>query len=55
MYILQVEKLSVSLQSKFIFENISFKIEKGKQYAIVGASGVGKTTFLHLLGGHIIS
>jgi molybdate transport system ATP-binding protein len=53
MYILQVEKLSVSLQSKIIFENISFKIEKGKQYAIVGASGAGKTTLLRCLAGQI--
>jgi molybdate transport system ATP-binding protein len=53
MCILQVKNLSVSLQSKIIFQNISFGIEKGKQYAIVGASGTGKTTLLRCLAGQI--
>ena len=34
-----------------IFENLSFGIEEGTKIAIVGASGIGKTTLLHLLGG----
>jgi molybdate transport system ATP-binding protein len=53
MCILQVKNLSVSLQSKIIFQNISFGVEKGKQYAIVGASGVGKTTLLRCLAEQI--
>jgi len=47
MSILQVENLAVAIQSKIIFENVSFEIEKGKQYAIVGPSGSGKTSLLH--------
>src|SRR5215217_526241 len=53
MYILQVKNLSVSFQSKIIFQDISFEIEKGKQYTIVGASGSGKTTLLRCLAGQI--
>lgn len=51
MSMLQVKDLSVTIQSKIIFQNISFEIKKGKQYAIVGDSGSGKTTLLHCLAG----
>jgi molybdate transport system ATP-binding protein len=51
MAIIQVKNLSVSIQSKIIFENVSFEIIKGKQYAIVGPSGSGKTILLHCLTG----
>jgi molybdate transport system ATP-binding protein len=51
MVILQVKDLSVTIQSKIIFENLSFDIEKGKQYAIVGPSGSGKSTVLKCLAG----
>ena len=51
MSILQVENLTVTIQSKIIFENVSFEIQKGKQYAIVGPSGSGKTALLLCLAG----
>ena len=34
-----------------VFENIDFDLEKGDLAAIMGVSGVGKTTLLNLLGG----
>lgn len=34
-----------------IFENLSFEVEEQKKVAIIGASGIGKTTLLHLIGG----
>jgi lipoprotein-releasing system ATP-binding protein len=33
-----------------VFNNLSFEIESGKSLAIVGESGVGKTTLLNVLG-----
>ena len=51
MPILQVENLTVAIQSKIIFENVSFEIQKERQYAIVGPSGSGKTALLHCLAG----
>lgn len=51
MPILQVENLTVAIQSKIIFENVSFEIQKDRHYAIVGPSGSGKTTLLHCLAG----
>lgn len=34
-----------------ILKDIDFQVKKGERVAIVGASGSGKSTFLHLLGG----
>ena len=33
-----------------VFENLSFEVECGEQLALVGESGAGKSTILHLLG-----
>ena len=34
-----------------VFEKLNFELEKGKIVAIMGVSGVGKTTFLNLVAG----
>lgn len=52
-YILDVHNLSKSFyfpKKIDVLKDISFSIEKGKSAAIMGASGEGKTTFLHLIG-----
>ena len=55
MEILKVENLSKIYgkgENKIkAVDNISFSVEKGDFVAIVGASGSGKSTILHLLGG----
>ncbi|HKI73588.1 MAG TPA: ATP-binding cassette domain-containing protein, partial [Pseudomonadales bacterium] len=38
---------------RFIFENVSLNIPRGKIVAIMGPSGCGKTTLLRLIGGQI--
>ncbi len=45
-----VENLSFSYEAgKPVLKNLNFRFEAGKSYAIVGASGSGKSTFLKLL------
>ena len=34
-----------------VLRNITFALERGKTMAIIGASGTGKSTLLHILGG----
>jgi lipoprotein-releasing system ATP-binding protein len=34
-----------------VFENLNLNVERGEMLAIVGPSGIGKSTLLHLLGG----
>lgn len=45
---LRVENLSFSFGFKEILKNINFKLKKGEVVSIVGPSGGGKTTLLHL-------
>ena len=34
-----------------VFDNLDLEVERGEMLAIVGPSGIGKSTLLHLLGG----
>src|SRR5919201_6882381 len=34
-----------------VFENLNLIVDRGEMLAIVGPSGIGKSTLLHLLGG----
>ncbi len=34
-----------------VFSNLDVKVERGEMLAVVGPSGIGKSTLLHLLGG----
>lgn len=42
--------ISPSGESLEILKNINFRLKNGHTCSIVGASGAGKTTFLHILG-----
>jgi lipoprotein-releasing system ATP-binding protein len=46
-----LKKVYKSGQSDLVlFENLSFQVKKGEMLAIVGESGVGKSSLLHILG-----
>ena len=40
--------------SKIIFNHFNLSLELGKIYALTGGSGVGKSTFAHLIAGHLV-
>ena len=46
---IQFSDLSFAYDKETVLDNVSFEIKKGKQVAIVGASGSGKTTCINLL------
>ena len=41
------------VEGQVIFDKLNLSLAKGKVYAVIGPSGVGKTTLLHLLAGFI--
>lgn len=48
---IQISNLYFKRDSRDIFHDLSLDIPKGKITAIMGPSGTGKTTLLHLIGG----
>ncbi|MBL4900428.1 MAG: phospholipid ABC transporter ATP-binding protein MlaF [Colwellia sp.] len=51
--LIEIENLTFSRGERVIYNNISLSIPTGKVTAIMGPSGIGKTTLLRLIGGQI--
>jgi thiamine transport system ATP-binding protein len=49
--VLKVSNLSVEFGNTVIVDNISFTVPTGETLAIIGPSGIGKTTLLHAICG----
>ena len=47
--ILSAENLSYSYGARVLFENITFNVEEGDKYGIIGINGTGKSTLLRML------
>ncbi len=51
--LVEIEHLTFKRGERVIYDDISLAIPKGKVTAIMGPSGIGKTTLLRLIGGQI--
>ncbi len=51
--LIKIENLTFKRGERVIFDDISLLVPKGKITAIMGPSGIGKTTLLRLIGGQI--
>lgn len=51
--IVEINNLTFSRGERVIYDNISLRIPRGKTTAIMGPSGIGKTTMLRLIGGQL--
>ncbi len=51
--LVKVKNLSFSRGERIIFDDISLEVPQGKITAIMGPSGIGKTTLLRLIGGQL--
>ncbi len=51
--LVEIENLTFKRGERVIYDAISLSIPKGKVTAIMGPSGIGKTTLLRLIGGQI--
>jgi len=50
---LHVKNVSVSVNDRFLIQNISFCIKQGEIYGLIGSNGAGKTTLIKTLVGLI--
>lgn len=50
-YNIEFKNVSFKYYDKFILENLSFKLNENKTYALVGSSGGGKSTIAKLISG----
>lgn len=51
--LVEIHALSFQCHDRIIFDNISMQFPRGKIIAIMGPSGVGKTTLMRLIGGQL--
>lgn len=51
--LVSIKSLTFRRNQRAIFDGIDLSIPKGKITAIMGPSGIGKTTLLRLIGGQI--
>ena len=51
--LITINKLNFSRSGRVIFDGISLSVPTGKITAIMGPSGIGKTTLLRLIGGQL--
>ncbi|MBD1574482.1 phospholipid ABC transporter ATP-binding protein MlaF [Vibrio sp. S17_S38] len=52
--LISIKSLTFRRQQRVIFDDISLSIPKGKITAIMGPSGIGKTTLLRLIAGQVL-
>ncbi|TNH04006.1 ATP-binding cassette domain-containing protein [Testudinibacter sp. TR-2022] len=52
-YLVEVRDLAFKRGSRTIYQGLNLKVETGKITAIMGPSGIGKTTLLKLIGGQL--
>ena len=50
---ISVNDVSLHFGRQVLFENVNLKFTNGNCYGVIGANGVGKTTFLKLLSGEL--
>ena len=51
--IIEFENVSLSYDNRLILDNISFKVNQGQIYGMLGPNGVGKSTIFNLITGLI--
>ena len=52
-HLVEVDNLTFKRADRIIYDGISLKVPKGKITAVMGPSGIGKTTLLRLIGGQL--
>ena len=51
--LVEINNLTFKRGERVIYDNLNLQVQKGKVTAIMGPSGIGKTTLLRLIGGNL--
>ena len=51
--LIEVKNLTFKRGERVVYDNLNLKVQQGKITAIMGPSGIGKTTLLKLIGGQL--
>ena len=46
---ISISQLYYEIENRILFDHFSYEFKKSKRYAIIGASGTGKTTLVKLI------
>lgn len=52
--LVEVKNLTFKRGERVIYDNLNLQVQRGKITAIMGPSGIGKTTLLRLIGGQLV-
>ncbi len=52
---IEITNLGMSFSDKKLFQNVNLRFTQGNTYGVIGANGVGKSTFLKILSGEMES
>lgn len=52
--LIEIKNLTFKRGERVIYDNLNLQVKKGKITAIMGPSGIGKTTLLKLIGGQLL-
>ena len=52
--LIEVNNITFKRGERVIYDNLNLQVQKGKVTAIMGPSGIGKTTLLRLIGGQLV-
>lgn len=52
--LVEVKNLTFKRGERAIYDNLNLQVQRGKITAIMGPSGIGKTTLLRLIGGQLV-
>lgn len=53
-HLVEIDNLTFKRGERTIYDGITLKVPKGKITAVMGPSGIGKTTLLRLMGGQLL-